>query len=86
MILANVHLLATSRGGCEARRISEAAKRLRERYGADVILFDTPAMGISSTDIRARCKKGSSLRYLVPAAVEEYLTKHGCYRELLIGD
>lgn len=36
---------------------------------------------ISSTSIRQRVKTGQSVRYLVPAVVEEYIGKHKLYRE-----
>jgi len=36
-------------------------------------------MEISSTDIRNRCVRGWSIRYLVPAAVERYIVSHRIY-------
>ena len=41
----------------------------------------TPAVEISSTDIRQRIHRGRSINYRVPAAVEEYIDKEGLYRE-----
>jgi len=40
----------------------------------------TPAIEISASDIRARCLAGKSIRYLVPAAVADYIAKEGLYR------
>ena len=34
---------------------------------------------ISSTDIRRRCKEGSSIGGLVPKEVEAYIQEHGLY-------
>ncbi|SDX34429.1 nicotinate-nucleotide adenylyltransferase [Aidingimonas halophila] len=39
------------------------------------------ALPISATDIRARCRRGESIRYLVPDAVASYLEVSGAYRE-----
>ncbi|HKF52348.1 MAG TPA: nicotinate-nucleotide adenylyltransferase [Candidatus Acidoferrales bacterium] len=38
------------------------------------------ASNVSSTEIRRRCKRGTSIRALVPPAVEDYIRKQALYR------
>jgi nicotinate-nucleotide adenylyltransferase len=40
-----------------------------------------PAIQISSTDLRQRCREGRSIRYQVPAAVDAYIQQHDLYRQ-----
>jgi nicotinate-nucleotide adenylyltransferase len=44
-----------------------------------VIQLDMPVIGISSSGIRQRIAQGLSIRYLVPAEVEKYITEHKIY-------
>ncbi len=39
-----------------------------------------PAIDLSASDIRSRVSRGLSIRYLVPRAVEAYISEHGSYR------
>ena len=50
------------------------------RWGADrVTVIEAPPVGVSSSQIRARVAAGLPLRYLVPEAVEEFISRHGLY-------
>jgi len=56
------------------------------RPGADeflgdprVRLVEVPAIGVASTFLRQRVREGKSIRYLVPAEVEEYIVHHRLY-------
>jgi nicotinate-nucleotide adenylyltransferase len=44
-----------------------------------VIQLDMPVIGVSASGIRQRIAQGLSIRYLVPAEVEKYLTKQNVY-------
>jgi nicotinate-nucleotide adenylyltransferase len=45
----------------------------------NVIQLDMPVIGISSSGIRQRIAEGLSIRYLVPAEVEKYITEQKIY-------
>ena len=49
--------------------------------GAGAAEVPVPAIGISSTAIRARARDGRSLRYWVPDAVAEYIAAHRLYQD-----
>lgn len=42
--------------------------------------LDVPPIGISSTDLRARVRRGASIRYQVVPEVETYVRAHDLYR------
>ena len=43
-------------------------------------VIEVPAIDLSATDVRARVRRGHSIRYLVPDAVREYIAARGLYR------
>lgn len=53
----------------------------RQRYGAKIRVLTVAPMDFSSTEIRDRAAKGHSLAGLVAPKVEEYIIKHGLYRD-----
>lgn len=44
-------------------------------------VVEMPLIGISSSDLRRRVRKGRSIRYLLPRAVECSIEEHGLYRD-----
>lgn len=50
-----------------------------ETYGADITLLDAPLLQISSTYIRTQIKEKKSIKYIVPANVEEYIVANRYY-------
>ena len=49
-------------------------------YLEKAFMVEVPGIGISATEIRARVRKGRSIRYLVPPRVEDYIRNHEMYR------
>ena len=62
-------------GSRDLRHLEETIPGLLER----VIQLDMPVIGISSSEIRQRIARGLSIRYLVPPAVEQYVTEQRIY-------
>jgi len=62
-------------GSRDLRHLEEAIPGLLER----VIQLDMPVIGISSSEIRQRIARGLSIRYLVRAEVEKYITEQKLY-------
>lgn len=46
-----------------------------------VRILQTPLLDISATFIRQCVREGKSIRYLVPDAVQEYISRHGFWRD-----
>lgn len=78
-LLARCHFIVSVREGVP---LDEA--RLHKHFGdlaaKQIHRLATPALEISSTDIRDRLARGASIRYLVPDAVADYIYKEGLYR------
>jgi len=58
----------------------DASKNLRHNSGRELIFVAETRLEISSTRIRERVAIGRSIRYLVPATVEDYIRAHALYR------
>lgn len=63
----------------EARRRQAAPASLGEAPAGRLVQFNMTPLAISATDIRARCAAGQSLRYLLPPAVLDYISRHQLY-------
>lgn len=56
-----------------------AAADLGTAPAGRIVPFSMTPLAISATDIRARCAAGQSLRYLLPPAVLDYISRHQLY-------
>lgn len=73
--------VAVTRPGYDKSKLEQKLLYLQSKYNSELHIVDVPGLNISSTDIRERIKKGASIRYLIPEAVEQYIFKHGIFRE-----
>lgn len=78
-LLGLCHFVAAARPGCLSM-IDDVIKYFGIRGRQRIHRLATPELEISSTDIRDRVKKGRSIKYIVPEAVESYIWKEGLYR------
>lgn len=74
-------LVVVNRGGLPTPDLAPLVPVLGEAAIARVQVVSIPALDISSRDLRRRVRKGRSVRYLTPRAVECYIATHGLYRE-----
>ena len=56
-------------------------KEIPDRIRGAVKQMEIPAVAVSSTLIRARVAEGKSIRYLVPAPVQDIIEEEGLYRK-----
>ena len=68
-------VVAPRLGSKDLKHLEASIPELRER----VIQLDMPVIEISSSGIRQRVAQGLSIRYLVPAEVEEYVAEQKIY-------
>jgi len=69
-----------------ARRLGESSDQTQVEAALPglegrLIWLDMPLIEISASAIRERVRRGLSIRYMVPDAVEEYIREHGLYRK-----
>ena len=55
-------------------------QQLEAEYGAKIHPMQSRLIDISSTDIRENCMRRTSIKYLVPEAVEKYILDKGLYK------
>lgn len=79
-IFRYAHLIAASRPGYSLTRIKALETDLGQARMRRIHQLEVPALAISSSQIRDRIRRGLSIKYLVPEAVEHYIEKTQIYR------
>ena len=78
-LVEKCHFIATTRPGVDVDFFA-----LEKFFGTaaqeHIHRITTPALEISSTDIREKVRRGRSIKYLVPELVEAYISKAGLYQ------
>jgi nicotinate-nucleotide adenylyltransferase len=80
-LLTLCKFIAVTRPGFDKQALEQKIEEITSKYNGEIICLEVPLLAISSTDIRERAGSGKTIKYLVPEAVEEYIGKHGLYRE-----
>lgn len=74
-------VLAAQREELIVENLDEQIKYLSDKYQARLYKLDIPNIGISSTMITNKRKAEESIKYYLPAAVEQYIYQNHLYKE-----
>ncbi len=72
--------IAVMRPGFNRDCFNRMLDDLKREYSARIHTAEAPLIGISSTIIRDRIKKGLSIKYFLPESVESYIRQNNLYR------
>ena len=78
-IIQMCELVIVNRPGFQNTAVLDEQLARYPAIGSKISLLNIPRIEISSTDIRQRAARGSSLRYLVPDPVADYARAQGLY-------
>lgn len=79
-ILSQAKVIVASRPDTDPNVLDKTINELTVKFQAHIYKSSAEAMNYSSTEIRERVNSGLSIRYRVPALVEEYIYEHRLYR------
>jgi nicotinate-nucleotide adenylyltransferase len=77
-VVALASLAVARRDGVSEEEVAAVTRE----FGCEerMTMLDMPRLGVSSSAVRERARKGRPLRYLVPTPVAEYIEEGGIYR------
>lgn len=73
--------VAVTRPGYDKSKLEQKLAHLQSKYNSSLYIVDVPGLSISSTDLRSRVLQGTSIKYLVPENIENYIREHNLYRK-----
>jgi nicotinate-nucleotide adenylyltransferase len=79
-LLKEFALIVGLRPGDDAVSVCAYAAELGDRHGARISVIRNSMFQVSSSELRERVANGRSVRYRVPASVEDYMLRHGLYQ------
>lgn len=68
------------RPGYKISETENTAKRLKEKYNAEIRMLHNEIVEVSSTEIKNNIRSGQSIENLVPTQIERYIDEHGLYK------
>lgn len=80
-LLTLCHFVVAKRPSYNNQELENEVDKLNSLYNSSIHIVEGPVLEVSSSDIRERVRRGDSISYLVPRSVEEYIYKHGLYRD-----
>jgi len=78
-ILIMTEFIGAARPGFDASDFLVQVQQEHPETQGRIHYLEVPALAISSTDIRARVKRGQPIRYLLPEPVRLFIQQHGLY-------
>jgi nicotinate-nucleotide adenylyltransferase len=78
-ILMMTEFIAAARPGFDASDFLLQVQHEHPETQGRIHYLEVPALAISSTDIRARVKRGQPIRYLLPEPVRLFIQQYGLY-------
>ncbi len=80
-LLSMCSFVAVTRPGFDELSLQRQVEILKKDYNVKLHFLDTLNIDISSTTIRSKIRLGESVEDFVPPFVNQYITKHGLYRD-----
>lgn len=73
-------ILAAVRDYLNEQKVDKQIQYLCEKFDGRIHRLETPNFNVSSKGLRERIQNGQTIRYMVPKAVEQYITENELYR------